>query len=69
LTGSKQNRDDQEEGILMRLSIKHPEAGRSGLPNLEEELLAISDRCARLPDFDTRPPDEIIGYDEHGVPR
>jgi antitoxin VapB len=44
------------------------ETGRRSLPTLREELLAISDRCAALPDFDTRCPDEIIGFDEHGVP-
>ena len=38
-------------------------------PKLMDELLAISDRCAALPDFDTRTPEEIIGYDEHGIPR
>jgi len=29
----------------------------------------ISDRCAALPVLDDRTPDEIIGYDEFGVPR
>ena len=45
------------------------ESGRSTAPSLKEELLAIGDRCAALPDFDTRSPDEIIGYDERGIPR
>ena len=38
-----------------------------------EELLArmieITDRFADLPVLDARTPDEIIGYDEFGVPR
>jgi antitoxin VapB len=34
-----------------------------------QELLEIGRRCAALPDYDTRIPDEIIGYDEYGVPR
>jgi antitoxin VapB len=43
--------------------------GRGGLcSTLREELLEISDRCAALPDHDTRTADEIIGFDEHGVP-
>jgi antitoxin VapB len=25
-------------------------------------------RCARLPLLDSRTPDEILGYDEHGLP-
>jgi len=64
----------------MPLSIKHPEAdqlaralaeresGRRSSPTLKQELLAISDRCAALPDYDMRPADEIVGFDEHGVP-
>ena len=33
-----------------------------------EKLLEISDRCAQRPTLDPRSADEIIGYDEHGVP-
>lgn len=33
------------------------------------ELLAIGRECASLPDYDLRPADEILGYDEHGLPR
>jgi len=43
--------------------------GRSAWPSLKEELLAIADRFAALPDRDTRSPEEIIGFDEHGIPR
>jgi antitoxin VapB len=32
------------------------------------ELKAIADHCAALPVLDDRTPDEIIGYDEHGLP-
>ena len=35
---------------------------------LAERLLAIARHCASLPDIDTRSPDEILGYDEHGLP-
>jgi antitoxin VapB len=35
---------------------------------LTEELRAISERCAALPVYDRRSPDEIIGFDEHGLP-
>ncbi len=45
------------------------EEGRRRVRSLKEELMEIGHRCAALPDFDTRSPDEIIGYDEHGVPR
>jgi antitoxin VapB len=36
---------------------------------LAERLDAIAGHCAALPDLDTRSADEIIGYDEFGVPR
>jgi antitoxin VapB len=36
---------------------------------LADELDAIGQHCARLPVRDRRAPDEILGYDEHGVPR
>ncbi len=35
---------------------------------LYERLMEISKHCASLPDLDTRTPDEIIGYNEFGVP-
>jgi antitoxin VapB len=34
-----------------------------------EDLEEIRFRCARLPILDDRQPDEIIDYDEHGLPR
>lgn len=34
-----------------------------------EELMAIAKRIASAPDRDTRTPDEILGYDERGLPR
>jgi antitoxin VapB len=36
---------------------------------LREELRAIRERCAALPVLDPRTPEEIIGYDERGLPR
>jgi antitoxin VapB len=36
--------------------------------NLAEEIMEIGRRCASLPVFDDRSPDEILGYDESGLP-
>lgn len=36
---------------------------------LSEEILKIGRRCAALPVQDTRSDEEIIGYDERGLPR
>ncbi len=38
-------------------------------PRLRDELRAIRRRCAALPVRDARPPAEILGYDDAGVPR
>ena len=36
---------------------------------LAEELGRIGERCAALPVLDARAPEEILGYDAHGLPR
>jgi antitoxin VapB len=35
---------------------------------LAQELDEIAVRCARLPVLDDRQPDEILGYDDVGIP-
>lgn len=42
--------------------------GRTGR-NLAAEILEIGRRCASLPDLDLRTADQILGYDEDGLPR
>ena len=37
--------------------------------SVTEEILEIGRRCAALPDQDRRTPDEILDYDENGLPR
>jgi len=44
------------------------ETGRSNVSGFRDDLRAISDRCGALPDLDLRSPEEIIGFDEHGLP-
>ena len=44
------------------------ESGRGSPAQLQEELRAIGDRCADLPDLDSRSPEEIVGFDERGLP-
>lgn len=36
---------------------------------LTEDLETIALRCAALPPADTRTDEQILGYDEHGLPR
>ncbi len=45
--------------------VRRERAGRS----LADELDEIARHCARLPVRDGRPPDDILGYDEQGLPR
>jgi antitoxin VapB len=47
----------------LRERVKKCDTGVSRL----ERIQRISAECSALPDFDTREPDEILGYDEHGV--
>jgi antitoxin VapB len=44
------------------------ETGRTRSIPLHEELTAIRRRCAALPVLDARCADEILGYDERGLP-
>ena len=44
--------------------VRRDQGGRS----LAGEILEIGRRCASLPDLDRRPADEILGYNEHGLP-
>ena len=45
--------------------LRRERSGRT----LADELDAIGRRCARLPVRDSRPADEILGFDERGLPR
>ena len=61
----------------MALNIEHPDADRlarelaeqTGETRTDTVLEAIRKRCASLPLRDLRPTDEILGYDEQGLPR
>lgn len=45
------------------------DTGRAAAPRLEDELAAIGQRCSALPVLDPRGAEEILGYDERGLPR
>jgi len=42
--------------------------GRRTAVELFEEIMTISQRCRSLPDKDPRAPEEILGYNQVGVP-
>ena len=37
-------------------------------PSITEKLVRIGQECSALPVLDGRTPDELLGYDEHGLP-
>ncbi|WP_338532243.1 type II toxin-antitoxin system VapB family antitoxin [Nitratireductor thuwali] len=42
--------------------------GDTAQERLRADLRAIRERVARLPELDRRSDEEIVGYDEHGIP-
>lgn len=60
------------EGIttaIRKAAQERLERVRQGSPGrLAGQLLEIGARCAALPDQDRRSAEEILGYDEHGLP-
>lgn len=54
------------KSLRERLSRQAPTPQEREL--MMEKIQEIADHCASLPDLDTRTPDEIIGYDENGIP-
>ena len=52
----------------LREQLKREQGRRKGV-DLVTELMEIGRRCAALPVLDPRRPDEIIDYDEFGLPR
>jgi antitoxin VapB len=52
-----------------RLERERRKRGEVDDENLVAELHAIAVHCASLPVLDDRTPDEILDYDEHGLPR
>ena len=54
------------QALRSRLSrLRRERSGR----RLSDELDEIAIHCARLAMLDPRTPEEILGYDEHGLPR
>lgn len=51
--------------VRERIEREERERGKASV----EELLAIARRIAEAPNLDQRSDDEILGYDEQGLPR
>jgi antitoxin VapB len=60
---------DQPEYVGESVEERVDAASERGKARLTaEQLLEIGRKCAALPDYDTRTAEEILGYDENGVP-
>ena len=55
-------------GALRERLEQYRRKARKGPVRLSDELMAIGRRCAELPVLDPRSDDEILGYDERGIP-
>jgi len=54
--------------VALRERLAREEQRRNNKDALLEEIRAISHHCASLPLLDTRTEDEIMGWDENGLP-
>lgn len=56
----------QDDSLALRARLEREKRGHQ--PSLADELVRIGKECAALPMLDGRAPDEILGYDEKGLP-
>lgn len=56
------------EAVLAALRERLQRVNSQQDDTLIEDLNAIARRCAALPERDSRSTEEILGYDEHGLP-
>jgi antitoxin VapB len=54
--------------VAMRERLVREERKRESRQQLVEDLMAIANHCASLPVLDNRTEDEIMGWDENGLP-
>ena len=57
------------EAIRRALRERLERETRRSRGRLGGEIRRIQERLARLPVLDERPPEQIVGYDDHGLPR
>lgn len=53
----------------LRERLAREERKEHAVETLVEDVMEIGRHCASLPLLDARSPDEIMGYDENGLPR
>ena len=61
--------ETKTEAVIKALRDRLARVRRQRTKRLADQLDEIALGCARLPVLDRRPPDEILGYDDDGLPR
>jgi antitoxin VapB len=54
--------------VAMRERLEREERKRESKRLLLDDIMAIANHCASLPVLDSRSEDEIMGWDENGLP-
>ena len=55
--------------VALRERLAREQRKSEAVEALVEEIMDIGRHCAALPLLDARSADEIIGYDQHGLPQ
>lgn len=67
---SRLTRESKTEAVTKALRDRLARVRRErSQRRLVDELEEIAEHCASLPVFDERTAEEILGYDDHGLPR
>ena len=66
---AKQTGESKTDAVIKAIRDRLSRVRREGSRrSLADELENIAKHCASLPVADARTADEIVGYDEHGLP-
>jgi len=67
---SRQTGETKTEAVTQALRDRLARVGRGrARRRLADDLEVIAEHCANLPVVDARSPEEILGYDDDGLPR
>jgi antitoxin VapB len=65
---AKQTGETKTEAVTQALRDRLARVRRRPRQRLADELEQIAEHCANLPVLDPRPADQILTYDENGLP-
>lgn len=65
---ARRSGETMTQAIITALRERLERVRAAGKPGLADEILEIGRQCAALPVRDARSAEEILGYDENGLP-